>query len=101
MTDVNLDRRAARRAQRARRRCRGRAAAARWLWIAVPALLLACGKSNKHPPGQVPLEPIDAASARIDVRTLSGLDPGDLARLLEPDAEVAAFAARAVQGAAN
>jgi Tfp pilus assembly protein PilF len=58
----------------------------------------ACGK-GKHPPGKVPLEPIDASSARIDVRTLTGVDPGELAKLLESDAKVAAFAARAAKSA--
>jgi Tfp pilus assembly protein PilF len=58
----------------------------------------ACGK-GKHPPGKVPLEPIDASSARIDVRTLTGIDPGELANLLAADAKVAAFAKRAADSA--
>jgi tetratricopeptide (TPR) repeat protein len=74
--------------------------------LAVLALLvgggggwLAYSKAHKqHPPGQVPLEPIDAESARIDVRTLTELDPGPLAQLLEANDQVAAFAQRAAAG---
>jgi tetratricopeptide (TPR) repeat protein len=61
--------------------------------------LLACKKT--HPPGHVPLEPIDAKSVRVDVRTLTGVDPGGLAMLLQADSKVAAFAAHAAQGKAD
>lgn len=59
------------------------------------------GCKKTHPPGQVPLEPIDAKSVRADVRALTGVDPGGLANLLQAESQVAAFAARAARGKAD
>src|SRR5262245_8557293 len=49
-------------------------------------------------PGKVPLAPIDAEALRVHVQALAKIDPGELARLLEPSPEIEAFAQRAASG---
>lgn len=53
---------------------------------------------RRHPPGRVPMEPIDAESLHIDVKALAKIDIGPLRELLTPDDAVASFAARATSG---
>jgi tetratricopeptide (TPR) repeat protein len=68
-------------------------------------LLLAAGlgyfgyrQLHKHEPGKPPLRPLDLEDLRTDVRTLAGVDAGELALLLESDARVRTFAEQASKG---
>ena len=53
---------------------------------------------SAHPPGQVPLLPIHQEALREDLMVMASLDAGGLAQLLEPDAELRAFAERVTAG---
>lgn len=75
---------------------------AKWLPLLGLVVLAAAGggyywyqQTHSHPPGQVPLAPITVDELRADVKALTGADAGDLVRMLEADAHVEEFAARA------
>jgi tetratricopeptide (TPR) repeat protein len=76
-----------------------------WLTLGVVVVLLMAAIAfrvmrapRRHPPGQVPMEPIDAESLQADVKALAKIDIGSLRELLTADDAVSSFAARATSG---